>query len=498
MTITRLSLAVNCAVLMCVFSLPAIAQNFGKLFTVDTVSDTVDAAPGDSFCADASGRCSLRAAIQEANVTPATRDAVIFSLPNPSVIDLTLGELAITGRLAIVGPGARRLTIERSFAAGTPDSRVFRFAAGATNSVLRGLKIKNGNASDVGGGLLIEAGAVVTATDLWINGNRSGKGGGVANAGNMTISRSLIDSNEVGVANTGERGGGIANLTAQSTLKIINSTVTANRGNTSGAVDNAGTLTLVHATLAGNFASDSCTTMCNLPGGTITLINSLIGPDTEAPARSALSGSFTSLGNNIVTDARGTSGFTNGVNGDQVSDMNAIDPLLGPLSNNGGETDTLPLLTGSVAIDHGNPCVSNGNCPSLGFILIRSDQRSGYFRGFFSPVDIGAFEFNAAHGSSSSSFGFFAVNQPAFFGGSISVATNATTGEKVYSANNPFGRMRLQNLPGGVWILELRTKRASVGTDPSVVSSEDAPPISLASPGINIVVEQGKPKLDGR
>jgi len=58
--------------------------------------------------------------------------------------------------------------------------------------------------------------------------------------------------------------------------------------------------------------------------------------------------------------------------------------------------------------------------------------------------------------------------------------------------------MRLQNLPGGVWILELRTKRASVGTDPSVVSSEDAPPISLASPGINIVVEQGKPKLDGR
>ena len=150
------------------------------------------------------------------------------------------------------------------------------------------------------------------------------------------------------------------------------------------------------------------------------------------------------------------------------------------------------------SIDHGNPCVSNGNCPSLGFILIRSDQRSGFFRGFFSPVDIGTFEFNAPHGSSSSSFGFFAVNQPAFFGGSISVATNATTGEKVYSANNPFGRMRLQNLPGGVWILELRTKRASVGMDPSVVSSEDAPPISLASPGINIVVEQGKPKLDGR
>src|SRR3954469_1633700 len=364
MKIKLLSRAFTLAVLVCGFFLPAAAQNFGKLFTVNTVNDTVDVVTGDTLCADASGHCSLRAAIQEANFTPNTRDAVIFSLPNPSVIDLALGELTISGRLAIVGPGARRLTIERSFAAGVPNSRLFRFTAVATNSILRGVKIRNGIATDLGGGVLVEGGAVVTASDLWITGNFASVGGGIANAGNLTINRSLIDSNQVGQTNASEKGAGIANLNSQSTLTIVNSTITANRGNISGAIDNAGNLTLVNATLAGNFAFDSCTTMCNSAGGTVRLINTLIGRDTEAPARNALSGSYTSLGNNIVTDARGTTGLTNGVNGDQVSDMNGIDPMLGTLSNNGGENDTLPLLAGSAAVDHANQCVSTGGCPN--------------------------------------------------------------------------------------------------------------------------------------
>ena len=36
-------------------------------FTVNTTDDTVDANPGDGIAADASGYCSLRAAIMEAN-----------------------------------------------------------------------------------------------------------------------------------------------------------------------------------------------------------------------------------------------------------------------------------------------------------------------------------------------------------------------------------------------------------------------------------------------
>src|SRR5580692_7616384 len=36
-------------------------------FTVNTTNDTHDATPGDGICADSSGQCSLRAAIEEAN-----------------------------------------------------------------------------------------------------------------------------------------------------------------------------------------------------------------------------------------------------------------------------------------------------------------------------------------------------------------------------------------------------------------------------------------------
>ncbi len=59
-------------------------------------------------------------------------------------------------------------------------------------------------------------------------------------------------------------------------------------------------------------------------------------------------GQVTSASNNLVKDATGHS-LVNGVNGNIVG----IDPLLGPLANNGGPTFTHTLLAGSAAIDAG-------------------------------------------------------------------------------------------------------------------------------------------------
>src|SRR5687768_6202331 len=39
-------------------------------FTVDSTADVVDANVGDGVCATTAGRCTLRAAIQEANMVP--------------------------------------------------------------------------------------------------------------------------------------------------------------------------------------------------------------------------------------------------------------------------------------------------------------------------------------------------------------------------------------------------------------------------------------------
>ena len=39
----------------------------GARFQVDATHDAVDASPGDGVCADATGACTLRAAVMEAN-----------------------------------------------------------------------------------------------------------------------------------------------------------------------------------------------------------------------------------------------------------------------------------------------------------------------------------------------------------------------------------------------------------------------------------------------
>ncbi len=67
-----------------------------------------------------------------------------------------------------------------------------------------------------------------------------------------------------------------------------------------------------------------------------------------------------------------------------------MNPLLGPLANNGGPTQTHALLAGSPAIDAGNPATpgSGGNACEA------TDQR-GYARPAGLACDIGAYEFGA-------------------------------------------------------------------------------------------------------
>ena len=52
-------------------------------------------------------------------------------------------------------------------------------------------------------------------------------------------------------------------------------------------------------------------------------------------------------------------------------DLNNIDPRLGGLGNYGGATQTIPLLSGSPAIDAGDP----SGCTDSQGILLKTDQR---------------------------------------------------------------------------------------------------------------------------
>jgi hypothetical protein len=433
----------------------------GKLFTVDFNGDSVDADFGDGVCRDSQGRCSLRAAIEQANVDANSPDVIIFNLPNPSVVDLTLGELAITSRVSIVGPGARRLTVQRSFAQGTPEFRIFHLMSGS-GGLITGITIANGRVTGslYGGGVYVEQNSNLSLTSAEVRNNFAHFGGGVANAGFVDVIRSLI---------TGNRGnnnaGAIYNVHNTSPiLRIMNSTITGNSANAHGAISNEGRLVLVNSTVTHNSADEVTSGIASYPAGTVHVLNTIIGSDTS-PILTSLAGTFVSFGNNIITDARNSSGFTNGVNNDQVSDANAIDPQLGPVTNNGGGTDTRALLAGSPAINTGSNCVISATCPVLPHLpqfFLSSDQRSGFPRRTGDTVDVGAFEHNSTMPSVSFTFGVGFFNRPARHAGSIAVLTNATTNEKRYAAVNPFGSVGFQSIPVDVYVLEIRSKRAGM------------------------------------
>src|SRR5262249_41121260 len=107
-----------------------------------------------------------------------------------------------------------------------------------------------------------------------------------------------------------------------------------------------------------------------------------------------LSGSVSSQGHDLIGDASGCEGF-------DPTDLLDLDPLLGPLQDNGGPTLTMSLLPGSPAIDAGD----NTGAPVW-------DQRGHGFRRIVDGrIDIGAFEVQAG--------GFSQLGGPASGGGLV-------------------------------------------------------------------------------
>ena len=449
--------------------------SIGPLFTVNSTADSADANPGNGLCADSNGQCTLRAAIQESNQEPnpdvTSTNVIIFALPNPAVIDLKLGELNITSGIWIFGPGARRLTVQRSFAPDASNFRIFHVATNGPGVEIRRMSIRNGNAgTQDGGGILVDMDSGVSLSDVAITGNSGANGGGVAGAGRAALfmNRVLVNSNTATL-----KGGAIFNQGFFGP-KITNSTITNNTAATGGAIYNTGSLSLANNTISNNTATVAATSIFN-ESGSINVLNTIIGRDTPS-AIASLSGSFTSGGNNIVTDSRNSTGFTNGVNNDQVSENNAIDPLLGALANNGGHTDTRALLTGSPAIDAGNDCVLTDSCSTFPRNGLSSDQRGRYQRKVGTAVDVGAFEAGASPIGSIISFSMVPrAGIPAFFGSSIAVLTSATTNEKFYGAVNPFGSIRFQNISADFYILEIRGKRAGTSGGPFPLGFDEIP-----------------------
>ncbi len=190
-------------------------------------------------------------------------------------------------------------------------------------------------------------------------------GGGVANLGVAVIQNSTIAHNSVAQMGPGKvlegTGGGIYNYGYPSVyLTVTNSTISQNSAVDSNGGRGGGVyLTPAFDTDAPPFAELRNTIVAGNSAG--------VAPD--------LAGILTASGFNLIENSHGGSGYT-------LTDLLDVDPMLGPLADNGGPTLTMALLPDSPAIDAGD----NTDAPEF-------DQRgSGFPRIVNGTIDIGALE----------------------------------------------------------------------------------------------------------
>jgi predicted outer membrane repeat protein len=337
----------------------------GSTFTVTTTSEHDDGVCSTDDCTllEAINASNANADINTINFAPGL-GGVILNTVVPS-------GLSISQALTITGPGARVLTIS-----GNNAGRVFEITGTSEVVNISGLTIANGNSGIGVGGAGISNSATLNLRDCAVLNNFGGSGAGAGNGGTLRVTNCTFAGNQ----STGH-GGALRNV---GDLVLTNSTFNNNTAVSSGAITSfvasgqpPATLNVTNCTISGNTASD---TSGGTGGGifngnlsTATVTNTIIANNTAATGTD-VSGPFTSGGHNLIRIATGSTGFTNGNNGDQVGIPAGLDTL----KDNGGPTDTMALLSDSTARDTGG-----ANAPP-------TDQR-GFLRSGIS--DIGAFEF---------------------------------------------------------------------------------------------------------
>jgi predicted outer membrane repeat protein len=327
-----------------------------------TVNLAGDAGTGTGLTGD------IRYCINQATIANDNSTITFDTQGAGSTITLKNGELPISVNMTVQGPGAARLTVS-----GDQASRVFDITSTSAAVTISGMTISGGKAADNGGGILNNG--TLTVSDCTISGNSAAtEGGGILNDGNLTVSGRTFSGNSAAI------GGGIGNGTnATATIAVSDSTFSGNSATDSGGgIYNAatGTVTLTNVTVAANRAGNGSGGFATTAGAPV-LHNTLIAGNflgmgsTPADVSGALDAASD---HSLIGDGTGMSGITDGSHGNQVG----VNPLLAPLGDYGGPTQTVALLPGSPAIDQGNDAYGG-----------TTDQRQVARVG---APDIGAFE----------------------------------------------------------------------------------------------------------
>src|SRR5271166_1740711 len=223
-----------------------------------------------------SGCGTLRAAIEKANLAPNNRgsgahgDTIKFAHSVRGTILLTSALPALSTDMVISGPGPSALRVARSGASQTPAFRIFTVGRGAVIKIT-GLTITGGSAADGGG--IGNAGSL-SLVNTTISGNsavgpplssEATLGGGIENSGTLSVTDSTFSDNSVtGLSSDGD-GGGIENSGA---LSVTDSTFSGNSATSTafelmsgsgGGIENSGTLSVTDSTFISNSATSATT-----------------------------------------------------------------------------------------------------------------------------------------------------------------------------------------------------------------------------------------------
>ncbi|MCP4347249.1 MAG: tandem-95 repeat protein, partial [Desulfobacterales bacterium] len=315
------------------------------------------------------GDCSLREAVHAASTDqPADkcpgggyRDTIvipegIFSLSIPKsqkvpdtdeedwITDNAEGDLDITDAIVII----RGSTSKPSILDGNNLDRLLHIYEGA-DVELHNITIQGGLAEELNGGGILNQGKLNITACTFVS-NSADKGGAIYNKGMLNLSNSTVSGNSAAT-----KGGGIYNE-AEAGMNFC--TIANNE-----AVKEGG----------GIYIAEKCLTQ---------LKNTLISGNSAETGGPDVLGTVKSLGTNLVGISSGSIGYNS-------SDILNQDPLIVPLSDNGGPSMTHAVQANSPGADAAVCQVSETSEDATG----ETDQR-GVARPWGESCDIGAFEYD--------------------------------------------------------------------------------------------------------
>jgi CSLREA domain-containing protein len=365
-------------------------------FTVNSTTDGADANVGDGICADGTGHCTLRAAIQEANVSTIAHVGITFAIPlvcrpacptpvlqptsalpavshsqtvldatsQPAVHAIVLDGAALVGAAGIWLSGG--LSSVRGFLIRHCSPGIYLSGPGSN------VVVGNVIGSPAGGknivGVLVYSpnniiGGSASGTRNVISGNDADGVEILGGSGNQVIGN-FIGTDVAGMAAAGNGGSGVSLLNASS--NIVGGTVPGAgnviSGNGGDGVAIAGNPRASGNVIAGNFIGTNAQGTAGLPnaknGITLYKADATIIGGTVAGARNVIAANRTSnieidgpipgspnqvLGNYIGTNAAGTG--SPGLTPNGIAIVGAPNTVVGGASSGSGN-----LISGSTAV----------------------------------------------------------------------------------------------------------------------------------------------------